>query len=380
MRVMTSVDRGAPGALAGALAAGGWAELALGADGGDPLAYAWVALTTLPLAACRRAPVVAGLGVQVALLVGTPVVTAPPLLAQGVAVFLVATYVAGLGARGWPESVVVGLASAALLALQGVLDPVSGVVGAVVANVIYVTMSWAVAAAVRLRVQEASRSVEVAEATVKASRERTELAVREERERLSRELHDVLGHSISVMVVRARGGVHEHAVDPEQALTALREVAEVGSRALADVRLLMQLDQESGGPDGRDPQPRVGDIAALVRRTSGGGAEVGLRVQGQPTVVSDGLGLAAYRVVQESITNVLRHSGSRRAEVVITWTATDLVVAVDDEGPARPQGGGGRGLIGMRERVTLVGGDLRAGPRADGGFSVEARFPLGARP
>jgi signal transduction histidine kinase len=363
--------------LAVVLAVGAAGQLAGSSSRESVAGYVWVAATTLPLAVRRRAPVAVGLGIQLAFALGTPYVDSPDLLAQGVAAFLVATYVAALGARSWTRACACGVGSLLLLSLQGILDSQYEPLGAVVANCVYVAMTWAVAAAVRVQVDRSRRSVSWARQ-----------AVLDERTRLARELHDVLGHSISVMVLRARGGVHEHQVDPAKGLDALRDVETVGSRALADVRLLLELDHEGwGGAEGgerfshaspphRHPVPGLEDITALVESTRSAGLDVELRQHGAPRSLSASLGLTAYRVTQESLTNVMRHSLSRVAQVGLTWSDHHLVIEVSDDGPSAPHPGSGRGLIGMRDRIALVGGELQSGGRSDGGFTVCARIPV----
>lgn len=375
--------------LAVVLAVGAAGQLAASSSRESVAGYIWIAATTLPLALRQRAPVAVGLGIQLAFALGTPYVDAPDLLAQGMSAFLVATYVAALGARDWTGACACGMGSLALLSLQGVLDSQYEPLGAVIANCIYIAMTWAVAAAVRVQVERSRRSVAWAENAVRTSEENARRAVLDERARLARELHDVLGHSISVMVLRARGGVHELRVDPEKGLDALRDVEAVGSRALADVRLLLELDHgASDGADGydhgldepreRQPLPGIGDITALLESTRSVGLEVEIRVHGEPRPVSAILGLTAYRVTQESLTNVMRHSLARVAMVGLTWTDHHLLVEVSDDGPSAPHPGSGRGLIGMSDRMVLVGGALQSGSRPDGGFTVSARLPVGS--
>ncbi len=364
--------------LGTALAAGAVAQFAANSSGDVVPVYAWVLATTVPLVWRRRAPVVIGLSIQLVFALGTPFYQGPQLLAQGISAFLVATYVAALGPRTWLGSAVAGVASVTILCVQGSLDTRYGTAGAVIANCVYVAMSWAVAAAVRLQVDRSDSSATLAEDALRASDERARQAVDTERARLARELHDVLGHSISVMVLRARGGVHEHRLNPELGLEALRDVEAVGTRALADVRLLLELDSDedpSNQPD-RSPQPGVRDITDLVERTRRGGLDVRLQTHGTMQAVSASLGLTAYRVTQESLTNVMRHSAARSALVVVTWGPAELVVDIDDDGPASPTPSGGHGLLGMRERVALLGGTLDAGGRPDGGFTVSARLPI----
>ncbi|SDR72573.1 Signal transduction histidine kinase [Nocardioides scoriae] len=369
--------------LAIVLAVGSFAQLGATHET-TALLVLWAALTTLPLALRGAAPVAVGLGIQLVFLAGTPWVRDVELLAQGVSVFLVATYVAALGPRSWRGSVLAGTGSLVLLVLQGAVDPRFEATGAVVANAVYATMAWGVAAAVRVHIEHSRQSEQVAASVLQTSEANTRLAVQAERARLARELHDVLGHSISVMVLRARGGVHEHHVDPAAGLEALRDVEEVGTRALADVRLLLELDQGRDtelGPDPapvrHHPLPGLDDLADLAGRTTSAGLQVDLSVRGDPRAVNDGLSLAAYRIVQEALTNVMRHSGSGVAHVVLDWTGPDLVVEVRDEGPAVPDPGGGRGLVGMAERAALVGGRLVVRRDDDGGFAVRAQLPVG---
>lgn len=393
-RVMPSLKGAAQrdALLAAGLAAGAVAQLAAGSNSDDVLAYLWVASTTLPLAFRSRAPVACGLGIQLAFALGTPFFGGMELLAQGISAFLVATYVAALGAPTWKTSAASGVASCALLTVQGALDSRFEAAGAIVANCIYVAMSWAVASAVRVHVERSARSQAVAEVALRDADENARQAVLEERARLARELHDVLGHSVSVIVLRARGGVHEHRVDPQRGLDALRDIERLGTRAMADVRVLLELDE--GGEDRgfrpeaagepiedhrpRAPLPGTADILALVERTRTTGLHVTLHEHGERRRLSDSRELAAYRVAQEGLTNVLRHSRSTSASVVLAWGHDELTVEVVDEGPGRPATPGGRGLIGMRERVALAGGALTAGPRADGGFCVRARIPYGS--
>lgn len=372
--------------LAVGLAVGAVAQLGVDGDVGAPL-LGWVLLTTLPLALRDRAPVTAGLVVQVVFLVGTPWASQVELLAQGVAVFLVATYVAALGPGSWRGSVLAGLASLALLGTQGAIDPRFDATGAVVANCVYVAMSWGVAAAVRVHAESARRSRRLAEHATRTSRQQARLAVEEERSRLARELHDVLGHSISVMVMRARGGIHDHATDPAVGLEALRDVEAVGARALADVRVLLQLDhgtpaaddpgpdREEGGAEHR-PAPGIDDLVELAAQTTRAGLTVELSERGDRRPVSGGLALTAYRVVQESLTNVMRHSHAPSARVVLVWGEQDLRVDVTDAGPSLPGPTGGRGLLGMTDRVRLLGGELSWGEVEGGGFGVRACLPV----
>ena len=209
-------------------------------------------------------------------------------------------------------------------------------------------------------------------------------AVLDERRRIARELHDVVAHTVSVMVVQAAGARRQLDRDPARARTALRQVREIGEDTLAELERLfgvLQLDEEAGGVD---------DVPALVERMRAAGLDVAYAVAGIPGPLSAGAGMAAYRVVQEALTNALKHAGDVRTSVTLGWSdaALDIRVVSDPcdsppelhvvatgPSPARLPGGG-HGIPGMRERVASAGGTLDAGPRADGGFAVQARLPL----
>jgi signal transduction histidine kinase len=206
--------------------------------------------------------------------------------------------------------------------------------------------------------------------------ERERSAVAAERTRIARELHDIVTHNVSVMVVQAAAGNDVFATRPERAREALQAVEETGRRALGELRRL--LDVEAG--DGALPQPglaRVGDLVQQVRRT---GLPVELVVEGTARELPEGVDLSAYRIVQEALTNTLRHAYASRATVRIRHVPGTVEIEVDDDGVGAPATAtGGRGLVGMRERVALFGGELTAGGRPEGGFRVHARVPVGAR-
>lgn len=219
--------------------------------------------------------------------------------------------------------------------------------------------------------------------------DRVRRAARDERARIAREMHDVVAHSLSVIVSQAQGGAYVAADQPERAARALDTIAETGREALADMRgLLGVLRADPDAPDTEaapaDPQPSLADLPDLVARVRDAGLSVSLAETGAPRRLGAATGLAAYRLVQESLTNTLKHAGpAARAEVRLEWTQEELVVEVTDDGDGPgADNGGGQGLVGMRERVTVVGGVAEAGPRPGGGFAVAARFPVstGGRP
>jgi signal transduction histidine kinase len=214
--------------------------------------------------------------------------------------------------------------------------------------------------------------------------ERARRAVLDERARIAREMHDVVAHSLSVIVSQAQGGAYVAGSQPERAARALETIAETGREALADMRGLLgvlRADPDAAAPAPEDPQPGLADLPELVARVRAAGLPVELTETGTPRRLGAATGLAAYRLVQESLTNTLKHGGpAARAEVRLQWTDEELAVTVTDDGdgPAST-GAGGQGLVGMRERAAVVGGRAEAGPRPGGGFAVTARFPA-ARP
>ncbi|MFF4248516.1 sensor histidine kinase [Streptomyces sp. NPDC001822] len=199
----------------------------------------------------------------------------------------------------------------------------------------------------------------------------------EERLRMARELHDVLAHSISVINVQAGVGLALLDSDPEQARTALTTIKSASKEALGEVRQVLQ-SLRTPGEAPLAPAPGLGRLPELVEQAAAAGLAVTVRTTGAREQVPPGADLAAFRIVQEALTNVVRHSGSRTADVRVVRGGARLRLLVDDEGPATAgdAGGSGNGLAGMRERAAALGGTLDAGPRAGGGFRVAAEIPL----
>ena len=206
-------------------------------------------------------------------------------------------------------------------------------------------------------------------------------AVTEERLRIARELHDVVAHSMSVVAVHAGMGRMVAADDPAAAERALATIEATTRSALGEMRRLLGVLRSSSGdePAALGPAPGLADLDGLVADVRRSGIEVELRVHGHRPVVPPGVDLSAYRVVQEALTNVIKHAGPARATVDVRYTAAGVTVEVADDGrgAAAPALPGGHGLVGMRERTAVHGGELDAGPDPAGGFRVLARFPLG---
>ncbi|MEU7677966.1 sensor histidine kinase [Micromonospora taraxaci] len=219
-------------------------------------------------------------------------------------------------------------------------------------------------------------------------------AVAEERTRIARELHDVVAHSMAVMIVQADGARFMLDRDPAQARTAVKVVADTGRQALEEMRRLVGVlrDAGPGGGDGpvvaADPEHRrlaLAELPDLLARFDDAGLRIRSTVTGTPPALPPGLELTVYRVVQEALTNALKHAGvGAGVEVVLTYGDDAVLVRVLDNGLGRPlvspAPSGGHGLLGMRERVTVYDGSLTAGPRAVGGWQVEVRLPLPSEP
>jgi signal transduction histidine kinase len=205
-------------------------------------------------------------------------------------------------------------------------------------------------------------------------------AAEEERARIARELHDVVTHNVSVMVIQAGAARKVLTASPEQAREALLSVEASGRAAMTELRHVMGLLTMDGGSPDLAPQPGMAELESLVGRVRDAGLPVELMVTGRPiTGLPDGVDLAGYRVVQEALTNAVKHAAGASAVVRVDFRADRLSIEVTDTGGRRPpstDAGSGRGLIGLRERLALYGGTLHAGPRIRGGYRVEAVIPL----
>jgi len=207
--------------------------------------------------------------------------------------------------------------------------------------------------------------------------ERARQAIADERARIARELHDAVGHSVSIMTVQASAVRRLLHPDQQRELEALTAVEKTGREALDEMRRMVGILRRPDEPPSLVPQPGLDQIEALVQHVQDTGLEVELRVEGQPIALPMGLDLTAYRLVQEGLTNVLKHAHATRAEVVLRYLATSVEVEVSDDGVGgETSGQSGHGLIGMHERVSLYQGQLSAGPIDGGGYALRARLPL----
>lgn len=229
----------------------------------------------------------------------------------------------------------------------------------------------------RERAEELHRQVENAE---RERHESARRAVEEERARIARELHDVVAHQMTVMTIQAEGARRiADGADP-RILQALDTIKATGHSALNEMRRAVGLLRESGDESsGLAPLPRLADLGGLVEQVGAAGVPVTLAVEGEARPLADGVELSAYRIVQESLTNAVRHGGPGvTASIVVTYGDESLDVVVTDDGrgaAAAPSNGGGNGLVGIRERVAVLGGSFEAGPKAGGGYRVHASIP-----
>jgi signal transduction histidine kinase len=356
--------------------------VALGGLGGydprPPVLWPVLAVaTTAPLAWRRTRPLAASAALVVAETATAVVSGHFAFSAVLIVSLLIGAYSAGAHSRSrrWSLFLILAMGVAPGLAL-GVTRVMSGIPG--LTAVIPLT-AWLIGHAVRgNRLQIAS----LEERALRLEREReatTRAAIAEERARIARELHDVVAHGVSVMVVQAEAARRVLRREPALAEEALRTVSATGSEALGELRhLLGVLADGEAGPE-LEPAPGLRDLDALVERVRSAGVDVEVRLDGEIRTLPRGLDLTAYRIVQEALTNVLKHAGATRAAVRLRFAPEALGIEVTDAGRSqvRAEGaGGGRGLPGMRARVAAYGGDLETGPGAEGGYAVRVRLPL----
>jgi signal transduction histidine kinase len=255
----------------------------------------------------------------------------------------------------------------------------SSVLAGVFGLVAFVWLPWLVGRTRRISGARERTARELAE-RLDADRElHVRAAALNERVRIAREIHDVIAHSVSVMVIQAAGARTVMDREPERAEISLRSVERAGREALAEMRRLLGVLGDGEELRALAPQPGLDDLAELVSTTRAAGLDTSIRVEGDPVAVSQGLSLCAYRVVQEALTNTLKHAGPTRAEVMLRWGADTLELEVTDAGGRRLEpaaGSSGHGIAGMCERAALHGGTVDARPGPDGGFTVKARIPL----
>jgi signal transduction histidine kinase len=339
-----------------------------------------VLLHTLPLVARRRFPL-AVLATSVASgLAFAALDLSPDLLWM---TLLMAVYsVAAYGDR-WVAPI--GLVVAEVGSVANQLTPGRFQAPTVVGNALLIAAAWLLGHFVGVRRVYVGQLEERTAELEQAREELARRAVTEERLRLARELHDVVAHAMSVIAVQSGVGAHVANTQPEEAAKALVAIEVTSRGALEELRRLLGVLRQEDEPQGDlAPVPGLADLDSLLAEVSKAGLAVKLQVNGTRPPLPAGVDLSAYRIVQEALTNVVKHAGPARARVVVGYRDHEVTVEVTDDGrgavtsASDGRAGTGHGLIGMRERVAAFGGDLEVGPGPDGGFRVAARLPLAA--
>ena len=246
------------------------------------------------------------------------------------------------------------------------------------ANIAFFTAVFMIGVTIKSRRQRFEALEQRATAVEREQEEESRRAVADERLRIARELHDVVAHSMGVIAVQAGVGEHVIDTDPAAAKRSLQAISDVSRSTLAEIRRMLGVLRE--GEDGvtnYSPAPGLEELDRLTRELDGAGLPVDVSFEGTRVELPRGVDLTAYRIVQEALTNVLKHAGPARASVLVTYEPGAVSVEITDDGRGvnGRSSGGGHGLVGMRERVAVFGGTLETGPRVGGGFRVAASLP-----
>jgi signal transduction histidine kinase len=328
-----------------------------------------VALMSLPIAVRRLWPI----PVFVVVLAASVLALASGLLYEPFIAAALASYTAAvaerrLTRRGWT---VLGCASVLLVLVSvsaGVVGSWARPLAVLLPGLALVAAMWTAGVAVRERRAYAARSND----------ERTARAVADERLRIAREVHDIVTHNLGIIAVKAAVARHVSGARPDEAQDALRVIEEISRAALTEMRQVLRVLRTA---EPAELQPVGGDLHSLVERAEAAGLNVRYEATGADQL-PEGAALSAYRILQEALTNVIKHAGPTRCQVTVRGTGDEVLIDVLDDGPLPGRqpvrsgtDTGGQGLVGMRERVAMYGGELQAGPRTGGGFQVRARLP-----
>lgn len=355
-------------------------------------AAVWSILLGFPLAWRRTRPVGSAVTVLGAallhLLAGIPLILPADLLV------LVAVYSITVHGPRWSYRAALtgGLAGAALLGGYVTIYEGGGLDAGILVMLLTgltVVSAFTVGLVRRARRETIQALVDRAERLEVERDQAARISTAAERTRIAREMHDIVAHSLSVVVAQADGGRYAAQQDPAAAIRALTTISETGRAALTDMRRLLGV-LRGPGEDGADaaspalaPQPAGGELADLVAQVRATGLRVSLVQIGTPPPLPPGTGLTLYRICQESLTNILKHAGpDPTATLMVTWRpqAVEIKVTDDGRGAAANTDGAGQGVLGMRERAVMLGGSLTAGPRPGGGYQVVAHIPLTGAP
>jgi signal transduction histidine kinase len=338
----------------------------------DATLYALLILGCLPYPWRRRAPV------PVLLLASLPVLAIIGLgyssAVVGSGLFLLAyTVAARCSAR---TTAFTGLYVALMLAVVAAMAPNRMPLAELATNAALFVGALGLGRGAHLRLRNTALLAERAELAERAREEEAARAVSEERLRIAREMHDVVGHTMGVIALQAGVGAHVIDSDRDEAKAALLSIAQTSRSALAEIRQILGALRNQQDVMPVRPTPGLAALPDLAGELAAAGLPVRVQVYGDPTGVPTGVDVTAYRVVQESLTNVLRHAGRATAEVHVGYEPEAIVLEIIDDGSGLgADAGGGHGQIGMRERVAVWGGTLDAGPQPEGGYRVAARLP-----
>ena len=338
---------------------------------GRPAAAGLFVLVTLPLAWRRRAPV-AVLFTVIAAAVCAAFAIRPsqgPVASWIAAIVVFYSVAANCAERRALLAGGIGLAVPAIFIAAG--HPGNLAPG----SLALLAVAWLAGRYLRQRRSQFSSLQDRAERAEQEREAQARAAVTSERGRIARELHDIVAHSVSVMVIQAQAG-QRLIGEAAQARTAFRSIEASGREALVELRRLLAILRTADDQLAIGPQPGLGSLDSLIDQVREAGLPVAVRVEGQQVPLPPGVDLSAYRILQEALTNTIKHAGPATAEVVLRYAPAALELEITDTGTATAPGTG-HGLIGMRERITLLGGDLDTGPSA-GGYQVRARLPLTA--
>ena len=373
MRLRSLVDRHGVDALVLVLAVAALVEAWVDSEATEravtaPFALGW----TLPLLLRRRFPLGAPVAVFLVLAVEAFLTVDAVTESQTNTLAILAAF--GIAGSHPALRAALAGASAGFGALAAIMLVQAVPAESIVFMLVFAAAAWAIGRAVG----ERGRRAADLERRADTLERRHAAAVAEERGRIARELHDVVAHSVSVMTVQAGAARLLLEEDPARATESLLAVEETGRQALGEMRRLLGILRGDEHETRLAPQPGISEIASLVEQVRAVGLPVDVVVEGKPQALAPGVDLAAYRVVQEALTNVLKHAGAARARVSIRYGQSALELTVTNDGHVAPNGRVGHGLIGMRERVALYGGELSAGPRSGGGYAVRATLPFDA--
>ena len=287
---------------------------------------------------------------------------------ESTGLFLLLAVYSGAAHTGGRRTIAAGALTSVLFLTLLIADPEETNLSGAVFFALIIGCPWVAGRAIRRR--------RLSERRLEREKSAAEHTIAEERARIARELHDVVAHAISVIVLQARGGRRLLDTEPEDTREALDTIERSAQHALVEMRRLVGMLRESDEQLVLAPQPSLSHLDALLEEVRTAGLPVDLVVEGEAVELPPGIDLSAYRIVQEALTNALKHAGPARARVRLRYELHSLEVEVTDDGVANVNGSGeGHGLAGIRERVAVYGGELEAGQRAEGGYALRARLP-----